>query len=339
MTDHFRLPKDFESLVYLSQLLQAEAVRTGVEYWRRNRRCTSGALYWQLNDCWPVASWASLDYFGRWKALHYAARRFFAPVLLSAGPPLSPPSEGEGLDEGLRRINYSVETLEGEVLNTGDAVMSTAAVLQLLGGGGRRSPAEWKPAVSLFVTSDLKEEWQGSVRWSLETLDGEVLTKGEEPVTVEPVGSVGVCDLDFGDHLGVGPSAMLGTKDRHGIVLVYELWQDGERLSLGVMPFAPDKHLELQDPQLRLDVVGTDEGFEISATAERTARFVWLALEGIDSSSTDDLSTFDPGPVFSDNYFDIPAGRTVTVQLPALDGWTVERVRESLRVRSLVDSF
>jgi beta-mannosidase len=334
MTDHFRLPKDFSSLVYLSQLLQAEAVRTGVEYWRRNRRCTSGALYWQLNDCWPVASWASLDCFGRWKALHYAARRFFAPVLLSVGPPLSPPPEGGKVDEGLRRINYSVETLEGEVLNAGDVVMSTEAVQQLLGGRARRSPSEWKPAVSLFVTSDLKEEWQGSVRWSLETLGGEVLRKGEEQVTVEPVSSVSVCDLDFGDHLGAGPSAMLGTKDRHRIVLIYELWRGGERLSLGVMPFAPDKHLELDDPQLRYDVVGTDEGFEISVTAERTARFVWLALEGIDFSST-----FDPGPVFSDNYFDIPAGRTVTVQLPALDGWTVEQVRDSLRVRSLVDSF
>jgi beta-mannosidase len=170
-------------------------------------------------------------------------------------------------------------------------------------------------------------------------LDGEVLTKGEEPVTVEPVSSVSVCDLDFGDYLGVGPSAMLGTKDRHGIVLVYELWQGEERLSLGVMSFAPDKHLELQDPQLRYDVAGTDEGFEISVTAERAARFVWLALEDVPPSATKDPSALNPGAVFSDNYFDVPAGRTVTVQLAALDGWTVERVRESLRVRSLVDSF
>jgi beta-galactosidase/beta-glucuronidase len=271
---------------------------------------------------------------GRWKALHYAARRFYAPVLLSAGPPLSPPPDGEGQENKLRRVHYSVETLEGEVLNAGDAVMSTEAVQQLLGGRPRRSPPEWKPTVSLFVTSDLKEEWQGSVRWSLETLDGEVLRKGEQQVAVPPVSSVGVCDLDFGDHLGAGPSAMLGTKDRHRIVLVYELWQGEERLSLGVMPFAPDKHLELEDPQLRYDVVGADEGFEISVTAERTARFLWLALEGIDSSSR-----FDPGPVFSDNYFDIPAGRMVTVRLPAMDGWTVEQVSESLRVRSLVDSF
>lgn len=82
----FQYPKDFDSLVYLSQILQAEAVRAGVEHMRRNRndqRCM-GALYWQLNDCWPVASWSGLDYFGRWKALHYSSKKFFANILLSA---------------------------------------------------------------------------------------------------------------------------------------------------------------------------------------------------------------------------------------------------------------
>ena len=83
MAQTFRYPKDFEHLVYASQLLQAEAIRYGVEHWRRHRGRCMGAIYWQLNDCWPVASWSSIDYFGRWKALHYAAKRFFAPVLLS----------------------------------------------------------------------------------------------------------------------------------------------------------------------------------------------------------------------------------------------------------------
>ncbi|MGX1830946.1 beta-mannosidase [Paenibacillus taichungensis] len=80
----YRLPKDFNSLLYASQLIQAEGISCGVEHWRRHRGRCMGALYWQLNDCWPVASWSSIDYFGRWKALHYAAKRFFAPVLVSA---------------------------------------------------------------------------------------------------------------------------------------------------------------------------------------------------------------------------------------------------------------
>jgi len=77
-----------------------------------------------------------------------------------------------------------------------------------------------------------------------------------------------------------------------------------------------------------------DEGFEIEVTARRLARFVWLALDGTDPSTM--LRT---GVVFGDNCFDLPAGHTVTVRLPALDGWAAERVRASLRVCSLADSF
>ena len=83
LSQTFLYPGDFNILLYASQLLQAEAIRYGVEHFRRNRGRCMGAVYWQLNDCWPVASWSSIDYFGRWKALHYAAKRFFSPVLLS----------------------------------------------------------------------------------------------------------------------------------------------------------------------------------------------------------------------------------------------------------------
>jgi len=79
----FGAPRDDDSFFWLSQLVQAEYLRVGVEHFRRLQPHCRGALYWQINDCWPVASWASIDYFGRWKALHYAARRFFAPSLLS----------------------------------------------------------------------------------------------------------------------------------------------------------------------------------------------------------------------------------------------------------------
>ena len=77
---NYPYPISFPSLVYTSQILQADAIKYGVEYFRRMRGCCMGSLYWQLNDCWPVASWSSLDYFGRYKALHYAARKFYAPV-------------------------------------------------------------------------------------------------------------------------------------------------------------------------------------------------------------------------------------------------------------------
>jgi len=85
MKKRFLIPQKFEHQIILSQITQAEAIEYGVEHWRRNRNdfhCM-GALYWQLNDCWPVVSWSSLDYFGRWKALHYFAKRLFQPIIAS----------------------------------------------------------------------------------------------------------------------------------------------------------------------------------------------------------------------------------------------------------------
>lgn len=76
-------PKDFASFLYVSQVLQAEGIKIGAEHFRRSRPETMGSIFWQLNDCWPVASWASIDFYGRWKALQYYARRFYAPVLVS----------------------------------------------------------------------------------------------------------------------------------------------------------------------------------------------------------------------------------------------------------------
>jgi len=76
-------PKDFPSFLYVSQVLQAEGIKIGAEHFRRSRPQTMGSIFWQLNDCWPVASWSSIDYYGRWKALQYYARRFYASILVS----------------------------------------------------------------------------------------------------------------------------------------------------------------------------------------------------------------------------------------------------------------
>ena len=83
MLDWFRLPATFEMTLWASQILQGMAIKYAVEHWRRSMPRGMGTLYWQLNDVWPVASWASIDFHGRWKALQYMARHFFAPVMVS----------------------------------------------------------------------------------------------------------------------------------------------------------------------------------------------------------------------------------------------------------------
>lgn len=127
LSDTFLYPKDFDSLLYISQLLQGEAIKYGVEHWRRNRGISMGSIYWQLNDCWPVASWSSIDYFGRWKALHYFAKRFYAPVLLSI--------KEEGTDAELHVTNetrrkvaatvaWKLRSNDGKVLKSGQVTQN-----------------------------------------------------------------------------------------------------------------------------------------------------------------------------------------------------------------------
>ncbi len=103
----FKYPKDFDSLLYASQLVQAEGLKYAVEHLRRHRGRCMGSIYWQLNDCWPVASWSSIDSFGRWKALHYYAKRFYNPVLISACE--------EGTTVKLHVTNDTREDLAGTV--------------------------------------------------------------------------------------------------------------------------------------------------------------------------------------------------------------------------------
>lgn len=103
----FKFPKDFDSLIYLSQLIQAEGYRYGVEHWRRNYGRCMGAIYWQLNDCWPVASWSSIDYYQRWKTIHYHSKKFFAKILLSL-------EETDG-DVAIHITNETDKTLSGKV--------------------------------------------------------------------------------------------------------------------------------------------------------------------------------------------------------------------------------
>ena len=96
---YFRFPDGFAHMVYLSQVGQALAMQTAIEFWRSNKPRCMGTLFWQINDCWPVASWASLEYGGGWKLTHYLARRFFNPVLVTAQP------GGQGADIVLWGIN------------------------------------------------------------------------------------------------------------------------------------------------------------------------------------------------------------------------------------------
>lgn len=118
----YRFPKSQDDLIYLSQLNQAYCMSTGVEHYRRLMPRCMGAIYWQLNDCWPVASWSSIEFTGKWKALHHVARRFNAPALVSAHVPG---------DEGVIIGNYRTSTVrEVHLYTVYDAPKPTQGLLR-----------------------------------------------------------------------------------------------------------------------------------------------------------------------------------------------------------------
>ena len=143
----YKYPYDFSSLVYASQLLQADGIRYGVEHFRRNRGRCMGAVYWQLNDCWPVTSWSSIDYYGRWKALHYYAKRFFAPVMISC---------------------------EEQNWMTASADMN-------------RQHFVFEKSIRLNVANETMEEKHLTVRWALRKADASVIREESQEITVAPL--------------------------------------------------------------------------------------------------------------------------------------------------------
>ncbi len=121
LEEDYRSPKDFSSFLYLSQVLQAEGIRLAIEAHRGAKPFCMGTLYWQLNDCWPVASWSGIDYYGRWKALHYAVRDAYSDLFLIVRTEKDPWISYLVSDLPVaRRVTcvWELVTLSGEVLHT-----------------------------------------------------------------------------------------------------------------------------------------------------------------------------------------------------------------------------
>ncbi|MCD8149602.1 MAG: glycoside hydrolase family 2 protein [Clostridiales bacterium] len=159
MQQTYRYPSDFQTVLYASQLLQADGIRYGVEHFRCNRGRCMGAVYWQLNDCWPVASWSSIDYCGRLKALHYYAKRFFAPLMLSC--------EEQGL------------------MTSGKDLV--------------REHFTFEKSIRLNVANETMQDADVTVRWALRNPSAKILQSGENQLTVPALTSVWLDKVEFPD--------------------------------------------------------------------------------------------------------------------------------------------
>jgi len=236
----FLYPNDFETLLYASQLLQAEAIKYGVEHWRRNRGRCMGTVYWQLNDCWPVASWASIDYFGRWKALHYYAKRFFAPLLLSC--------------EEFSTFNIN-SNINAEVMSE-------------------------QKTIRFSVSNETMKSFNGSIRWSLRHVNGNVLCQNNISVASKSLTAM------YFDTIDISEASLFDC------YVYFELLDtNGKVISASSCLLCPPKYFHFPDPQLSYLL----KGDKIIVTAKNYAKSIKI--------------DFEDGDVFlSDNYFDMVPG-------------------------------
>jgi beta-mannosidase len=201
MMDWFHMPNSFDNMAWLSQILHGMAMKYGVEHWRRSMPRGMGTMYWQLNDCWPVVSWASIDYYGRWKATHYMAKKFYSPLLISGLPDADKKTAEIHVTSDLQApcegtIIWELTDLDGKTINSGKltktfgpitSTLATTLNLQKeLTDHDPRTVFLWlKLTVAdrevsenllLFSRPKHMELRRSNIRWSLSTKDNQTFT-------------------------------------------------------------------------------------------------------------------------------------------------------------------
>lgn len=264
MQQTYRYPSNFETVIYASQLLQADAIRYGVEHFRRNRndsRCM-GAVYWQFNDCWPVASWSSVDYCQRLKALHYYARRFFNPIMISC--------EEEGM------------------MGSGQELV--------------RLPFEFNKSIHLNVTNETLLDEELTVNWEVRNSKAKVLRKESSKIKVPSLSSVWLEKVDLPD-INIYDEYVSFNVSREGIVisegtvifsypkyfryvdpeLKYEI--NGNTITVSASSYA--KSVEIQNENE--DIILSDNYFDLNGDS-RTVEVLSGDITGIRLKSVYDIN-------------------------------------------------
>ena len=269
MARYFRQPQGFDNVCYLSQVQQALAITTAVEAWRHQQPRCMGALYWQLNDVWPVASWSSIEYTGRWKPLHHAARRFFAPVAVMATPADKPKEAApvEPLTADARQAKVPVNLLPKTI------------------------PGIDPDQVEIWAVSDRPDPALVLATIELWTFDGTLVETTTLSGRVEPGTSARLASFPVSRFC---PTPADQVRRFLAITLVSEAGGVRE-VSRNFRVFAPYKACDLADAQVQVEPADHQGTWTVTLTADRPAWFTWLETPGIPGEFDDNLVLLLPG--------------------------------------------
>lgn len=256
----YRNPAKFEDFVYLSQLVQANTVRFATDCWRRHIGHSNGSIFWQLNDCWPVASWSAIDYHKQFKAVMYHARHFNKMICLSN--------------------DYFDDRAE------------------------------------LYIVNEYPDGFSGTLDWMLHDFSGNLINEGTKEVRVSPVSAAQGEVLHYKEII----------KGRHksDLALTVSLRSGDTLVDEKHWLLVPDKKARLPKvrPQYTCKV---EKGVaKVTLSSPLYARYVYLEAEDVIAP-------------WSDNFFDIPAGRSVTVEVALPKGMDTQMLQKRLKVKTLTD--
>jgi beta-mannosidase len=259
----YRNPAKFEDFVYLSQLVQANTVRFATDCWRRNIGWQNGALFWQMNDCWPVASWAGIDYGRQQKAVVYQARHFNKMLCLSN--------------------DYYDDRAE------------------------------------IYIVNEYPVNFQGRLEWTLKDFHGKLIRNGSLDVSVPATASKRAVVLRFSD--------ICGGEDKKRVVLEVCLINNDVPEDKKHWLLVPDKNAELPKAEVKAEtkISGDETGFAtVTLSSEVYARYVYVEAEGVTEP-------------WSDNFFDIPPGESVTLTVKLPKDMNAETLLKKLKIKTLTD--
>ncbi|WP_216616518.1 beta-mannosidase [Marinifilum caeruleilacunae] len=260
MLQDYRKPKDFESFLYVNHVLQAEGIKFALEGHRRAMPYCMGSLYWQINDCWPVASWSSTDYYQEWKALQYYVKKGFEPLLVS------PYLEKDNLKVAV--VNDHLKEIDAKL------------ILKVM-------------------------DFTGNVTWS-----------ESKEISIRKNSS----EVFYGQQL---KKFLQGRNPEKELFLV-ELKVDSEVVARNILYFKSVKDVKLPKPKVEYSILKKENSYEIRIESDVLAKNVFLSLG-------------DEDGFFSDNYFDVLAGETISIRLET--EISLEKLNEVIQLRTLDSTF
>ncbi|MBO7139436.1 MAG: glycoside hydrolase family 2 protein [Prevotella sp.] len=258
----YHVPADFPLFLYVGQVLQADGVKMGMEAFRRDRPYCMGGIIWQLNDCWPVASWSSRDYYGRWKALHYVTRKAYDDILVS------PRVKDE---KAQARQNVQVAALPGQedvgVKQSEDIALS-------------------RKVLELKLVNDRRSSVRGTLTLQTLTLDGRVVCQKKQPLTLPKNDAIDVYTLPLTDLLrGEQPEN----------VIFYITYETAGKTYYNIAYPLRQKQMAFRKPHLSVTLTPVADGFNVTVGTDVFARAVFLKTKGISDFFSDNYFDLLPG--------------------------------------------